>query len=79
MSKVKDKSRELEILIATMNKTSLDFLSSMFSSQDYSNFTILIVNQTTKDKLLVSDHANIRVINSFEKVPISLEIFGYFT
>ncbi|MBT3872908.1 MAG: glycosyltransferase family 2 protein [Flavobacteriaceae bacterium] len=67
MPKVKDKSRELEVLIATMNKTSLDFLSNMFLSQSYSNLTLLIVNQTTKDKLLVSNFANIRVINSFEK------------
>ncbi len=48
MPKVKDKSRELEVLIATMNKTFLDFLSNMFLSQSYSNLTLLIVNQTTK-------------------------------
>ena len=67
MSKVKDKSIELEILIATMNRTSLDFLSSMFSRHNYLDFNVLLVNQTSEAKLLKSEHPNIRVINSFEK------------
>jgi len=67
MPKVKDKSIELEILISTMNRTSLDFLSTMFSGHNYLDFNVLIINQTTKDKLLYSEHDSIRIINSFEK------------
>ena len=58
---------DLEILISTMNKKSLDFLEPMFPFLHFSNFSILIVNQTQKDSLLTSDNPNIRVINSFEK------------
>jgi len=67
MSKVKDKSKELEILIATMNRTSLDFLSKMFLRLNYLDFNVLIVNQTSENNLLKSEHSNIRVINSFDK------------
>lgn len=67
MSKVKDKSIELEILISTMNRTSLDFLSKMFINHNYLDFNVLIINQTTEDKLLKSEHPTIRVINSFDK------------
>jgi len=58
---------DIEILISTMNKKSLDFLIPMFPFSHYSNFSILIVNQTQEDYLLTSDYPNIRVINSFEK------------
>lgn len=58
---------DLEILISTMNKKSLDFLEPMFPFLHFSNFSILIVNQTQKDSLLTSDYPNIRVINSFER------------
>ena len=61
------KETDIEILIATMNKDSLDFLNPMFSFSYFTNFSILIINQTIKEKLLVSDYPNIRVINSFEK------------
>ncbi|MFT4698679.1 MAG: glycosyltransferase involved in cell wall biosynthesis [Flavobacteriaceae bacterium] len=67
MSKVKDKSIELEILISTMHRTSLDFLTAMFLNHNYLDFNVLIVNQTSEDKLLTSKHSTIRVINSFEK------------
>ena len=67
MSKVKDKNIELEILISTINRISLDFLKKMFLKHDFLDFNILIVNQTTKDKILISEHNKIRVINSFEK------------
>ncbi|MDG1778351.1 MAG: glycosyltransferase family A protein [Flavobacteriaceae bacterium] len=67
MTKVKDKNTELEILISTMNRTSLDFLKKMFSKCNFLDFSILIINQTTENKLLISDHSTIRVINSFEK------------
>jgi glycosyltransferase involved in cell wall biosynthesis len=56
----------LEILIATMNQTHLDFLQPMFQFNPIVDFTVLIVNQTTPDKLLHSDRKNVRVINRFE-------------
>lgn len=58
---------DIEILISTMNRDSLDFLIPMFPYSHFSNFSILIVNQTPKEKILTSDFSNIRVINSFEK------------
>ncbi len=61
------KETDIEILIATMNKDSLDFLKPMFSFCSFTNFSILIVNQTIKEKLLISDYHNVRVINSFDK------------
>lgn len=57
----------LEILIATMNRNSLDFLDDMFRRADISQCHVLIINQTTQDILLESNKPNIRVINSFEK------------
>lgn len=57
----------LEILIATMNRTSLDFLDVMFQNNSLSNYQILIINQTTDSCILNSSETNIRVINSFEK------------
>ena len=59
--------QDLEILIATVNRNALDFLIPMFPFSHFSNFSILIVNQTSKDKILVSDVPSVRVINSFEK------------
>jgi glycosyltransferase involved in cell wall biosynthesis len=59
--------KRLEILLSTMQRTSLSFLSEMFPEDDFLNFNILIINQTTKDKLLKSNYDNIRIINSFEK------------
>lgn len=50
-----------------MNQDSLDFLIPMFPFSHFSNFRILIVNQTQNQKLLSSDYPNIRVINSEEK------------
>ena len=61
------KKQDLEILVSTMNRNSLDFLIPMFPFCHFSNFSILIVNQTEENKLLVSDFPSIRVINSFEK------------
>lgn len=67
MINVENKRNDVEILISTMHKTSLSFLSKMFPNNDYSNYNILIVNQTSANNLLTSNHNNIRVINSFEK------------
>ena len=61
------KKTDIEILIATMNRDSLDFLKSMFPFCSFTNFSILIINQTKKDRILVSDYHNVRVINSFDK------------
>lgn len=61
------KETDVEILISTMNRDSLEFLVPMFTHSHFSNFSILIVNQTEKDKILTSDFSNVRVINSFEK------------
>lgn len=60
-------TENFEILISTMNQDSLDFLIPMFPFSHFSNFRILIVNQTQNQKLLISDYPNIRVINSEEK------------
>ena len=46
------KKEDLEIVIATMNRNSLDFLIPMFPFCHFSNFPILIVNQTHENKLL---------------------------
>ncbi|MBT0608840.1 glycosyltransferase [Aequorivita echinoideorum] len=61
------KTSDLEILVATMHRTSLDFLDNMFSKTKISDFKILIVNQTNEDESLKSSHPNIRVINSLER------------
>lgn len=61
------KTTDLEVLVATMHRTSLDFLDDMFANTTLSNFRILIINQTENDLLLHSTNPDIRVINSFEK------------
>lgn len=57
---------EIEFLISTQNKVSLDFLNSIFKGYDFSEMSILIINQTKLDALLYSEFDTIRVINSFE-------------
>jgi glycosyltransferase involved in cell wall biosynthesis len=59
--------QDLEILISTMNRNNLDFLIPMFPFCHFSDFSILIVNQTDENTLLQSDFPKVRVINSFEK------------
>lgn len=58
---------KLEILVSTMNKTSLSFLESMFPYHKLESLNILIINQTEIGKELVSNSKNIRIINSFIK------------
>ena len=58
---------DVEILISTMNQNSLDFLVPMFPFVHFSNFRILIINQTQVETILESEYPNIRVVNSFEK------------
>ena len=62
-----EKEIPLEILIATMNRNSLEFLHTMFERNTLKDCKVLVINQTTKDCLLESSSSNIRVINSFEK------------
>lgn len=57
---------DLEILIATQNRINFDFLLLMFPFEHFSNFNLVIVNQT-KDWFLKSDYHNIKVINVNEK------------
>ena len=61
------KNQDLEILVSTMNRNSLDFLIPMFPFCHFSDFSILIINQTSENNLLVSNFPSVRVINSFEK------------
>ena len=58
---------DLEIIISTMNRTSLEFLVPMFPMRHFSSFSILIINQTTENSLLTSEFESVKVINSFEK------------
>ena len=58
---------DLEILISTMDRNSLDFLIPMFPFCHFSKFSILIINQTQENNILTSEFPNVRVINSFEK------------
>ncbi|UAB75816.1 glycosyltransferase [Mesoflavibacter sp. SCSIO 43206] len=57
----------LEVLISTMNRNSINFIYKMFEKTELSKFNVLIINQTTKDNKLSSKLPNVRVINSFEK------------
>ncbi|CAN1532129.1 Glyco_tranf_GTA_type domain containing protein [Flavobacteriaceae bacterium] len=60
------KREDFEILVATKNKSSLAFLEAMFPFEHFSNFNILIINQSD-DKVLTSNFDTIRVINTNEK------------
>ena len=57
---------DLEILIATKNRNNLDFLAHMFPFEPFSNFNILIINQSNSTDL-ISDFETVRVINVNEK------------
>ncbi|WP_432222116.1 glycosyltransferase family 2 protein [Flavobacterium sp. TMP13] len=56
---------DIEFLISTQNRNSLDFLESIFPNGYLLN-NLLIVNQTTKDNILISNDEGVRVVNSFE-------------
>ena len=58
---------DIEILVSTMNKKSLDFLVPMFPFSHFSHFSILVINQTLEDCILTSDYPSVRVLNFFEK------------
>lgn len=61
------KNQDLEILVSTMNRNSLDFLIPMFPFCHFSEYAILIINQTQENNLLDSPFPTVRVINSFKK------------
>ena len=61
------KKEGVEVVIATMNRNSLDFLIPMFPFCHFSEFSILIVNQTKGHNLLTSDFPSVRVVNSFDR------------
>ncbi|AXG74938.1 glycosyltransferase family 2 protein [Flavobacterium arcticum] len=50
-----------------MNRNSTDFLIPMFPFTHYSDFNILIVNQTTPDNIIISNYITVKIINVFEK------------
>lgn len=58
---------QLEILVSTVNRTSLEFLHAMFQHNQLDDFHILVVNQTTPNHTLHSSNPKIRVINSYDK------------
>ncbi|MFP9099421.1 glycosyltransferase [Flavobacterium sp. RHBU_24] len=60
------KKSDIEILLSTMHRDSLDFLIPMFPFAHFSEFKILIINQTSPDKQLISPYPGVRVVNSFE-------------
>lgn len=60
------KKEDVQILLATMNRNSLDFLIPMFPFTHFSNFSILVINQTTVNNDLVSQFSNVKIINSCE-------------
>jgi glycosyltransferase involved in cell wall biosynthesis len=57
---------DLEILIATKNRSNLDFLDLMFPHESFFNFNILIINQSEKS-ILLSNYEKVRVINVNER------------
>ncbi|MFB9079571.1 glycosyltransferase family 2 protein [Flavobacterium procerum] len=57
---------DLEILIATKDRSSLDFLEAMFPFEHFSNFNLTIINQSQKS-VLTSDFEKVKVLNSAEK------------
>lgn len=56
----------LEILVATTNRTSLDFIYKMFKNNVLEDYNILVINQTSDKNALTSEFSKIRVINSNE-------------
>ena len=60
-------TNDIEILVATMHRTSLDFLYNMFPNQDFETLNLVVVNQTTEAQKLSVLIPNCKVINVFEK------------
>jgi glycosyltransferase involved in cell wall biosynthesis len=58
---------DIEILVATMHRNSLDFLALMFPMCHFSKFNIVVINQTSAENILSSEYPTVKVINSFER------------
>jgi len=67
MTNATKKSQHLEILVSTMDKTSLAFLDDMFPLHKLEEFNILVINQVPENTKLKSNLENVTVINSLEK------------
>lgn len=50
-----------------MNRGNLDFLYKMFPNHDLDSLDIIIVNQTSPDRQLISEYKSVQVINSYDK------------
>lgn len=57
---------DFEILIATRDRSNLDFLQPMFPFEHFSSFNLLIINQSV-NTILASDFDSVRVLNTTEK------------
>lgn len=58
---------DIEILVATMNRDSLAFLEAMFPFRHYSDYNIIVVNQSTDKAIKDPEYTNIKVINTRTK------------
>lgn len=67
MTNATKKSQHLEILVSTMQQTSLSFLEKIFSATKIKDFDVLVINQTNEEQILKSENKHVRVINSIEK------------
>ncbi|MXN92405.1 hypothetical protein GR160_14345 [Flavobacterium sp. Sd200] len=61
------KQSDVEILVATMHRNTLDFLVPMFPYAPFYSYNILVINQTTAQNIITSPYPSVRVINSFER------------
>lgn len=59
-------TKDIEILVSTMNQVNLDFIFNMFPNHLWKDLSILIINQTEYPSL-ESSFENIKIINSQEK------------
>lgn len=66
MTNTKHPKWELEVLIATQNRTTLEFLYKMFPF-GFSGFRVLVVNQTEENCKLKPDIDAVRIINTRSK------------
>lgn len=57
----------LQVLLSTMNRDNLSFLTGIFSGADLKTVSIIVVNQTVEGKEIKEERPNVLVINSFEK------------
>ncbi|OIQ30751.1 MAG: hypothetical protein BM564_00640 [Bacteroidetes bacterium MedPE-SWsnd-G2] len=66
MTNTKHPKLELEVLVATQNRSTLDFLLKMFPF-GFDGFKVLVINQSVSSVSLTSELENVRVINSNTK------------